>query len=125
GRKMPAQRTHDLRIADHIARSDREARFILVDPANLDAPGKGVNEQEPEPRPSGPWLRETAETRPVIVWQVSGAGLAAGRQQICISSPSRRQAGEEARWRIDDQAVVDLLAPGTERPLEVPTAPKA
>ena len=122
---MPAQRTADLRIADHIARSDRETRFILVDPANLDAPGKRVDSQEPEPRPSGPWLRETAEARPVIVWQVSGAGLAAGRQQICISSSRRRQACDETRWRIDDEAVVDLLAPGTERPLEVPTAPKA
>ena len=122
---MPAQRTADLSIADHIARSDRETRFILVDPANLDAPGKRVDSQEPEPRPSGPWLRETAEARPVIVWQVSGAGLAPGRQQICISSSRRRQACDETRWRIDDEAVVDLLAPGTERPLEVPTAPKA
>ena len=68
---MPSQRSANLSIADHVARPYREPRLVLVDPANLDAPGKRVDSQEPKPRPTRPWLRHMTEARPVIVWQGS------------------------------------------------------
>src|SRR5437016_3307209 len=113
---MSAQRSADLRIADHVVRPYWEPRFILVYPANLDACGKRVDSQETERCPTGPWLAHVAEARPIID---------CGWQKICISSSSRRQACQETRWRIDREAVVDHLAPGTEGTLEVPTPAKA
>src|SRR5262245_59020117 len=113
---MAGQRSTDLSIADHITRSYGKSGLILVNRTDLDIFRKRVDRIETERGPTRPWLADMAEARPVINcrWQ-----------QICISSPSWRQARQECSWRIDREAIVDHLAPRTEGPLEVPTPTEA
>ena len=88
----------------------------MVDPANLDTCGERVDNIETETGSTGPWLADVAEAWPVVN---------CGGQQICVSPSRRWKAGIENGWRIDHEAVVDHLVPGTEAPLEASTPAKA